>query len=99
MTSPPPLIKKKSPSKYMNKKKPDFYCGLYRLPEFWTLILTVDCSVYLTRRIDLFCLPNLDTLIFAFEVRGARGGCDQLAWDAYLSYAPDPTSGISGDPC
>jgi hypothetical protein len=53
--SPTLLLKKSSPSKYMNENK--------------TLIFTADCSVYLTRHIDLFCLPNLDTLIFAFEVR------------------------------
>jgi hypothetical protein len=46
--------------------KPGFYCGLFHYLK-WTLILTADFSVYLTRPSDfdsgLFRLPNLDTLV------------------------------------
>jgi hypothetical protein len=45
--------------------KPDVYCGLFHYLN-WTLNLTRDFSVYLTRRTDcdsgfLFRLPNVDT--------------------------------------
>jgi hypothetical protein len=50
--------------------KPDFYCGLFRYLN-WSLILTADFSVYLTRRTDfdsgLFRLPDLDTLILTTD--------------------------------
>jgi hypothetical protein len=47
----------------------------------WALILTSDFSIYLTRRIDfdsgLFRLPNLDILIFAFEIGHTAGATGQ----------------------
>jgi hypothetical protein len=72
----------------------------------WTLILTADFSVNLTRLTDfdsgLFRLPNLDTLILTTDFcvwYGAHSGCDRSAGDAYSSMAPDPTSDIFGGPC
>jgi hypothetical protein len=86
-------------------RKPDFDCELFHYLN-WTLILTADFSVYLTRRTDfdsgLFRLPDLDTLILTtdFYVKyGAHGGCDRSAGDAYSSMAPDPTSDIFRGPC
>jgi hypothetical protein len=50
--------------------KPDFYCGLFHFVN-WTLILTADFSVNLTKRTDfdssLFRLPNFDTLILTTD--------------------------------
>ena len=50
--------------------KPDFYCGLFHYLN-WTLNLTADFSVNLTRHTDfdsgLFRLPNLDTLFLTTD--------------------------------
>jgi hypothetical protein len=75
--------------------KPDFYCGLFHCLN-WTLILTADFYVNLTRHTDfdngMFRLPNLDTLILTTDFYvwyWTYGGCDRSAGDAYSSMAPD----------
>jgi hypothetical protein len=80
--------------------KPDFYCGLFHLPDLDT---DLDCgySIYLTGHTDfdcgLFRFPDLYTPILTIEF-GAYGECNQSTGDAY-SLTPDPTSGFSGGPC
>jgi hypothetical protein len=71
--------------------KPNFYCGLFQLPE-----LDTDFHCW------FFCLPNLDILILFYRflllkwgtqwVRLVDRGC------LLLLEAPDPTSGISRGP-
>jgi hypothetical protein len=58
----PPFNNKTHHLQNTGMKKPDFYCGLFGLPELDT---DFDCR--------LFCLPNLDALIFAFEVHSRQG--------------------------
>jgi hypothetical protein len=62
--------------------KPDFYCGLFHLPDKDT---DLDCeySIYLTGHTGFHCglfrFPDLDTPILTIEfcaLNGAHGGCD-----------------------
>jgi hypothetical protein len=83
--------------------KPDFYCGLFHLPDLDT---DLDCgySVYLTRHIDFDCgfrFPDVDTPILTVEfcpLNGTHGGCDRSTGDAY-SLTFDPTSCFPRDMC